>query len=126
MKYVFVFIGGGLGSITRLAFAKAFGVMGNGFPLGTFMANTVSCLIIGLLAGVMFNKTVSNNYLNFFVFATTGFCGGFSTFSTFSYETFNLMNNGNAGAALLNVFANLLVCYLAVMAGFYLSKLVPA
>lgn len=123
MNYALVFLGGGLGSLTRFAFSKYFGTWQNGFPLSTFLSNALSCVILGCTIGWLFSKQPASNTNNsILLFVATGFCGGFSTFSTFSLDTFQLMNNGQYGIAIMNIAANMLVCLVAVALGFYIGK----
>ncbi|HHY97542.1 MAG TPA: fluoride efflux transporter CrcB, partial [Firmicutes bacterium] len=46
----------------------------------------------------------------------------FTTFSTFSYETMNLLRNGQAPVALVNVTLHILMGLAAVWAGDALSR----
>jgi CrcB protein len=102
MQFIWVFIGGGLGSITRyaisIAAAKAY--VGH-FPLGTFLSNVFACLILGTTLYILKDKIAPHPWLNIFI--TTGFCGGFSTFSTWSKETLDLLQQGHWGWALANI-----------------------
>ncbi len=120
MSYILVFIGGGTGSIVRYMLGRYFVHQPGAFPVSTFLSNTISSFILGMLLGYITGKPEGNLHLRLLV--ATGFCGGFSTFSTFSYETFMLFSAGNYKSGLLNIFANLLLCYLAIAAGFFLGK----
>jgi CrcB protein len=120
MSYFLIFIGGGLGSVVRFAFSKFIQLQPGGFPTATLAANLVSSLILGLLLGYHFNKQVVNDSTRLFI--ATGFCGGFSTFSTFSYETFMLVSTGNLRMAIVNLTANFVMCYIAVAAGFLITR----
>lgn len=75
------------------------------FPLATFLANIVSCVLLGLLVGWSLRDELGPQAR---LLLMTGFCGGFSTFSTFSNDTFGLMQNGQYGLALINVTSSLI------------------
>ena len=78
----FVFIGGGLGSVLRYIIGRYLNQTGSGFPLGTFTANILGSLLIGIIIGLAAkNNTLSQNQT---LLLATGFCGGFTTFSTFA------------------------------------------
>ena len=109
MTWLAIFIGGGLGSLARYGFGLLAGKLYAGhFPLGTFLSNLTSCIVLGVF--VLF--FASKNQLNeaYKALLLVGFCGGFSTFSTFSLETLNLMKSGEWGWVIANVLLSILVC----------------
>ena len=95
MKHLFiVFIGGGLGTVARFIVGKFLPYSGKGFPWNTFCANLLGCLFIGFLIGY-FHRNSNENESSLVLFATVGFCGGFTTFPSFANENLSLIKSGD-------------------------------
>ena len=117
----FVFIGGGFGSVLRYIISRYLNNPASSFPLGTFTANILGSLLIGIIIGLAAkNNTLSQNQT---LLLATGFCGGFTTFSTFAYENHVLFKSGDFTSFALYTFASFIVAFLAVFAGMYLSRM---
>lgn len=114
MNYLLVFLGGGLGAVCRFAVSRFFGFSSSGFPLGTLMANVISCLILGLLLGWIMAKGENQKMM---LFLMTGFCGGFSTFSSFSADALKLFEDGQSPMALMYILISVIVCILSILIG---------
>lgn len=116
--YLFVALGGALGSMGRYAVSGLVATgFGETFPWGTLVVNVVGSFIIGFFA------TLTAPDGRFFVggttrqFVMTGFCGGFTTFSSFSLQTMNLMNEGEWLYAGGNVVGSATLCLIFVWLG---------
>ena len=86
------------------------------FPWSTFAVNVLGCLLIGILSGAAEKSDVIGPAARLFLF--TGLLGGFTTFSAFGFETFYLLRRGEIVMAALYATASVLVCLVAVWAGF--------
>ena len=115
-----VFLGGGFGSVLRYLIGKYLNNVETGIPYGTFAANILGSLLIGLILGFAAkNDTISQNQT---LLLATGFCGGFTTFSTFTYENHLFLKSGDFLSFAIYTVASFLIGFLAVFFGMYLAK----
>ena len=121
-QLLLVFIGGGFGSVLRYAIGKWLNNTENGIPFGTFAANILGSLLIGVILGYAAkNETLSQNHT---LLLATGFCGGFTTFSTFAYENHVFLKSGDFTSFAFYTIASFAVGFLAVFAGMYVVKFI--
>ena len=121
-QLLLVFIGGGFGSALRFVIGKWLNNSENGIPYGTFAANIIGSLLIGIILGLAAkNNTLSENNT---LLLATGFCGGFTTFSTFAYENHVFLKSGDFTSFAFYTIASFVVGFLAVFAGMYVVKFI--
>ena len=103
LTFVYIFLGGGIGSLMRfggtiLAVEK----LGRSWP-GTLLVNVLGSLIM-----VIFYKSLNALDQNLSAGIRIGFLGGLTTFSTFTYEIIYHIKTGDWKTALiifaLNIF----------------------
>jgi CrcB protein len=118
---LFVFVGGGLGSVARFTLGKWVTTFHTqNFPYGTLVVNVLACLVLGFLVGLADQRQLISAPSR--LFWTVGFCGGFSTFSTFSAETIQLIQAGFQISSVVYVIGSLIFCLAATLLGLYLGQ----
>lgn len=126
MTYLLVAVGGAFGSMARYwcsaAIASRFGT---DFPwMGIVAVNIIGSFLIGAALGLIEPgsrwtlSTAARDHIN--QFFMIGVLGGFTTFSSFSLWTLNLVRQHQWFAAGANVVLSVVLCLLAVGAGFWL------
>lgn len=120
-----VAIGGAIGSVARFwlteASLKWWGVE---FPWGTAIANITGSFLIGLIAAlpVMGARDLLGPMGRQFMMV--GIMGGYTTFSSFSLQTLTMLQHGHFAKAALNVGGSVVLCLIAVAAGYALGAAV--
>ena len=116
MRYWIVFLGGGLGSLTRYVAGSAIMTRYGGiFPLGTMIINITGSFLIGLLMTLLTERWHLDPIWRMAL--VVGFLGGYTTFSSFEYETYRTIRDGGQWLGLLNIAGSVLLGYTAVWAG---------
>lgn len=115
-----VFLGGGLGSVSRWLISMRLNPSHAAIPVGTLTANLLGAFIIGM-GLAWFNRMPSIDPV-WKLLITTGFCGGLTTFSTFSSEVVFLFMEGKAGWAITNIALNLVGSLLMTGLAFWMMQ----
>ncbi|MCB0389482.1 MAG: fluoride efflux transporter CrcB [Winogradskyella sp.] len=119
-QLLLVFIGGGIGSVLRYVLGKYLNSYQTGIPYGTFIANILGSLLIGIILGLAAkNNSISQNHT---LLLATGFCGGFTTFSAFAYENHIFLKAGDFTSFAMYTIASFVVGFIAVFLGMFLVK----
>jgi CrcB protein len=114
---LYVALGGALGSVSRYLLGTWAQTISKSidFPYGTLTVNLIGCFVIGFLSQLAEGRGAFTSESRMLVFI--GVLGGFTTFSSFGNDTINLLRDGEAFNALVNVGANVIVGLFLVWLG---------
>ncbi len=122
IAYLWIALGGALGSVARALVSAAFAARGAGdFPWGTLTVNVTGSLLIGFLAAFAGPDSRAGPSSALGPFLMVGVCGGYTTFSAFSLQTLALLRAGHPAAAVANIGLSLVACLAAVAAGAWIG-----
>ena len=119
MKFLLVFVGGGLGAMARyFVTTNLAGKLGN-FPIGTMTVNILGSFLMGVVVGIIAGRASLENVR---LLLAAGFLGGFTTFSSFSAETLTLIQGGQIFSAMTNILVSVVAGLAACFAGLTLIR----
>lgn len=117
-----VALGSALGGMARYGISGLVANrIGETFPWGTLVVNVSGALVIGTFAALVAPAGALPGDLTVRQLVIVGLCGGYTTFSSFSLQTLSLARDAQWARALGNIAASVLLCLLAVWAGFALG-----
>src|SRR3989338_7966543 len=122
MNALLIFIGAGIGGVTRYWISNlTYHFLNRGFPYGTLFVNVTGCFLMGLLYPILLER-VSGFDVQLRAFLLIGLLGGYNTFSSFSFETLNLFENGNWSEVISNILLSVMLCLGATWLGLILGR----
>ena len=118
LVYVWVAIGGALGSVFRYMLSNVVGrFAGEAMPWGTLLVNVLGSFVIGWFAIATTSGGRVAATPEFRTFVMVGVCGGFTTFSSFSLQTLALFEDGEPLRASANILLSVALCLSSVWLG---------
>ena len=117
MNALFVFLGGGTGSVLR--YLAGLWIGSAAFQWATFAVNAVGSFAIGLFGGWA-SRFGWGEALRLSL--TVGLCGGFTTFSTFSKESLALAEAGRWSAFAAYAIGSVAIGIAAVALGYWITR----
>lgn len=128
MAYLWVALGGALGSVGRYWLNGLVSERIATFPAGTMVINVLGSFVIGVFGAL----TSPEGRMDSAARALTtqlvmiGVCGGFTTFSSFSLQTLNLLREREWLYAGGNILFSVVLCLFAVWLGYALGSILSS
>lgn len=122
LGFVAVGIGAASGAWLRWGLAVWLNEKHAHFPWGTFVANAIGGLLVGLAVTYFIEHPELSPAWRLLII--TGFLGGLTTFSTYSAEVLTLLGRGQIAWALAVGASHLLVSLVLTAAGMWLGRVV--
>lgn len=110
MAYLWIGLGGALGSMLRFGIAGIVARWAGQAFLGTMFVNITGSFAIGFIAALGPMKFWEQLLM-------IGVLGGYTTFSSFSLQTLQLVHEGRVSTAAVNVLGSVLLCLVGVWLG---------
>lgn len=123
MNLVFVFLGGGVGAVTRYLFSV--GYLRAAGPTQPYMATALINVLGGFVMGVLVAWLAFRGGANaerWRLLLGVGVLGGFTTFSSFSLEAVGMLQRKAYGVAATYVAGSVVLSILALMLGLVLAR----
>ncbi len=115
-SFLFVGLGGFIGSIIRYAVAQWSKSFSNLYiPIATLTVNSIGSLLLGVF---IHTSLINPNIYSFF---GIGLCGSLTTFSTFIWETLDLLLNKELKKAVVYTVVQVVICFIFVAIGYHLQ-----
>ncbi|QYF88120.1 fluoride efflux transporter CrcB [Brevundimonas sp. PAMC22021] len=126
-RILLVAAGGALGAMARYGLGTMAGRLApqSAWPWGTFCANLIGGLLMGLLAGWLALRGGAQQE-TVRLFAAVGVLGGFTTFSAFSLETALMIERRELALAAAYVAGSVMLAVGALFAGLFIARRVFA
>ena len=116
-----VMLGGAIGAGFRYHLSRvALEQRGAAFPWGTWIANLLGGLLMGLLAGIALRDGPVDDPL--LLFLGVGMLGGFTTFSAFSLEAAQMIQRGELMVAAAYAVSSVAGSVMLLFIGFWLAR----
>ena len=116
-----VMLGGAIGAGFRYHLSRvALEQMGAAFPWGTWIANLLGGLLMGLLAGIALRDGPVDDPL--LLFLGVGMLGGFTTFSAFSLEAAQMIQRGELIVAAAYAVSSVAGSVMLLFIGFWVAR----
>lgn len=124
LAYLWVAVGGALGSVSRFWLNGLVSQRFDTFPAGTLVVNVAGSFVIGVLGALTISEGRMSSEARAFAtqFLMIGICGGFTTFSSFSLQTLNLLREREWLYAGGNVLLSVAACLVATWLGYLLGS----
>jgi len=120
--WLFVALGGAIGSVARYGISLAALPISRTLPWGTIIINVAGSLVIGFFGTLTLTGGKYPVSENVRLFVMVGLCGGFTTFSAFSLQTLDLIRDGSVLRAAANIILSVSLCVGAVAVGHVLAS----
>lgn len=114
-ELVLIGTGGFIGASLRYTVSSRMPKIRN-IPAGTLTVNLLGSIVLALF-------TFSSEPESIVYLVNIGILGSFTTFSTFAYETFRLLEEGKNVSFFLNIFLNIVLCFLGVSIAYIALRL---
>ena len=122
-RFLLVAAGGGLGAVARYGLGLLASRMAPNaaWPWGTFGANVLGGLAMGLLVGwLAFRGGAQQETIR--LFAAVGLLGGFTTFSSYSLEAVLMIERRQFGLAAVYVAGSVVLAIAALFVGLMIAR----